>query len=313
MARVHPPAGREPADGAARSAVRRGATVGGVIAANCQRPAAAALRHGARSGDRDAVRHARRKAGAIGRHGGEECRRPGYGEAHDRLVRHAGRDRGGQFQAAADAGGGAQLSAALRFAAAAIAARNPDSEGPAAARGHRPAESRAGAHSGQFAPGCSRFAPAATRPPWNATSGNSRSLGDGLAFEDERQQTLWRTCGEFHTAVPGGARGWRGGARLVYPEGVGSGHGVVSRARRWRARARASVMAISNEREPPRSGWPARSAAGWKAVIEFAPDESRRTLDLWPSPGGDFEIMQRVKHLFDPSNLLNRGRLYRRI
>jgi glycolate oxidase FAD binding subunit len=52
---------------------------------------------------------------------------------------------------------------------------------------------------------------------------------------------------------------------------------------------------------------------GWKAVIEFAPDARRRTLDLWPSPGNDFEIMRRVKNLFDPGNLLNRGRLYRRI
>jgi FAD/FMN-containing dehydrogenase len=66
----------------------------------------------------------------------------------------------------------------------------------------------------------------------------------------------------------------------------------------------------------------AQAAAEWlgstpraicKAVIEFAPEGSRRTCDLWPAPGGDFEIMQRVKHLFDPRNLLNRGRLYRLI
>ncbi len=60
--------------------------------------------------------------------------------------------------------------------------------------------------------------------------------------------------------------------------------------------------------------WFARTKAmAWKAVIEFAPEARKRTLELWPSPGGDFEIMQRVKALFDPSNLLNRGRLYRRI
>jgi glycolate oxidase FAD binding subunit len=52
---------------------------------------------------------------------------------------------------------------------------------------------------------------------------------------------------------------------------------------------------------------------GWKAVIEFAPEARKQTLELWPSPGGDFEIMRRIKALFDPSNLLNRGRLYRRI
>ena len=52
-------------------------------------------------------------------------------------------------------------------------------------------------------------------------------------------------------------------------------------------------------------------------MIEFAPEDRKRGLDLWPGassgPGGDFEIMRRVKNLFDPGNLLNRGRLYNRI
>jgi len=48
-----------------------------------------------------------------------------------------------------------------------------------------------------------------------------------------------------------------------------------------------------------------------RPVIEFASDEARRTLELWPAPGADLEVMRRVKHLFDPKNLLNRGRLYR--
>jgi glycolate oxidase FAD binding subunit len=52
---------------------------------------------------------------------------------------------------------------------------------------------------------------------------------------------------------------------------------------------------------------------GWKAVIEFSPEERKGTLDLWPAPGSDFELMKRLKGLFDPSNLLNRGRLYGRI
>jgi FAD/FMN-containing dehydrogenase len=47
-------------------------------------------------------------------------------------------------------------------------------------------------------------------------------------------------------------------------------------------------------------------------VIEFAPEE-RQSLHLWPAPGGDLELMRRVKNLFDPGNLLNRGRLYNRI
>jgi len=60
--------------------------------------------------------------------------------------------------------------------------------------------------------------------------------------------------------------------------------------------------------------WFARAGGlGWKAVVEFAPEARKRSLVLWPSPGGDFEIMRRVKAMFDPSNLLNRGRLYCRI
>ncbi len=57
----------------------------------------------------------------------------------------------------------------------------------------------------------------------------------------------------------------------------------------------------------------ARKDRSSKAVIEFASETVRRSLDLWPSPGADFELMKRVKDLFDPKNLLNRGRLYRLI
>lgn len=57
----------------------------------------------------------------------------------------------------------------------------------------------------------------------------------------------------------------------------------------------------------------AATGRGWKAVIEFAPDDTRAKLDLWPAPGADFEMMKKVKHMFDPGNLLNRGRLYRLI
>jgi glycolate oxidase FAD binding subunit len=50
---------------------------------------------------------------------------------------------------------------------------------------------------------------------------------------------------------------------------------------------------------------------GWKAVIEFAPDEQRAKLDLWPMPGNDLEMMKKIKQMFDPNHLLNRGRLFR--
>jgi len=80
------------------------------------------------------------------------------------------------------------------------------------------------------------------------------------------------------------------------------------------ARAASGVCYGYFDRAETTTEWFARTASqGWKAVVEFSPEARKQSLDLWPSPGGDFEIMQRVKKLFDPSNLLNRGRLYRRI
>jgi FAD/FMN-containing dehydrogenase len=61
-------------------------------------------------------------------------------------------------------------------------------------------------------------------------------------------------------------------------------------------------------------GWIAGAVQrSWNAVIEFAPEDRKAFLDLWPAPGGDLNIMKKVKKLFDPKSLLNRGRLYNRI
>ena len=44
-------------------------------------------------------------------------------------------------------------------------------------------------------------------------------------------------------------------------------------------------------------------------VLEHAPAGVER----WPSPGPELALMQRVKQMFDPQGLLNRGALYGRI
>lgn len=49
------------------------------------------------------------------------------------------------------------------------------------------------------------------------------------------------------------------------------------------------------------------------AIIEFAPEALKSKLDLWPNPTPDFELMKRIKLMFDPEQLLNRGRLYRQL
>jgi glycolate oxidase FAD binding subunit len=56
----------------------------------------------------------------------------------------------------------------------------------------------------------------------------------------------------------------------------------------------------------------ARQAAG-RGLIEFAPQIVRESVELWPDPGSDFAMMKKIKDMFDPRGLLNRGRLYGRI
>jgi glycolate oxidase FAD binding subunit len=50
-----------------------------------------------------------------------------------------------------------------------------------------------------------------------------------------------------------------------------------------------------------------------ETVVEFAPENRKEEMLLWPAPGQDLEIMRRIKYMFDPQLLLNRGRLYNRI
>ena len=55
------------------------------------------------------------------------------------------------------------------------------------------------------------------------------------------------------------------------------------------------------------------SEAVGRGVIEFAPQSVRETAELWPAPGSDFAMMEKIKQMFDPRLLLNRRRLYGRI
>ena len=135
---------------------------------------------------------------------------------------------------------------------------------------------------------------------------------DALAYEQERQQTLWRHMEnftpQFLAANQDGAV-IRASCTLKDTEAV-----MQSFPGPAVARAGSGVCYGYFEKAQAAADWLAGSQpAGCKAVIEFAPEETRRRFNLWPSPGGDFEIMKRVKHLFDPRNLLNRGRLYRLI
>ena len=80
-----------------------------------------------------------------------------------------------------------------------------------------------------------------------------------------------------------------------------------------RATHRGSRRLVARLHSEAAADWMRGARRAVKAVVEFASDRDRRKMELWPSVGGDFEIMKRVKGLVDPRNLLNRGRLYRRI
>jgi glycolate oxidase FAD binding subunit len=138
------------------------------------------------------------------------------------------------------------------------------------------------------------------------------AMGEALAFDDARQQTLWTHIGDFTpwflAAHPDGAA-VRVSCTLKEVAAVaGSFPGPVV------ARAGSGVVYGYFARAEDAASWlagPGRQAGA--AVVESSPDPWKRTAELWPAPGGDLELMRRVKALFDPSNLLNRGRLYRRI
>jgi glycolate oxidase FAD binding subunit len=63
------------------------------------------------------------------------------------------------------------------------------------------------------------------------------------------------------------------------------------------------------------AGWAKR---GWQAVVAYASHEFRMEQTLWhipedPAARNAFDVMEKVKRLFDPRQILNRRRLYGRI
>lgn len=137
-------------------------------------------------------------------------------------------------------------------------------------------------------------------------------LGDGVAFDTDRQTTLWRHIEDFTpNFLDRNADGAVVRASCTLKEVA-----TLMETFEGPAIARAGSGVCYGYFKQPRGAaeWlGVASQHAWKGVIESAPEEWKTTLDLWPAPGGDLEVMRRVKHLFDPSNLLNRGRLFGRI
>ncbi|HUK19516.1 MAG TPA: FAD-binding oxidoreductase [Bryobacteraceae bacterium] len=141
-------------------------------------------------------------------------------------------------------------------------------------------------------------------------------LGDGVALENAQHEQLWQHIQEFTPRfLERHADGAvvRASCTLKEVEAV-----MASLEGPALARAASGVCYGYFEQCDRAAEWLGTAVKrGWRAVMEFAPEERKRTLDLWPglegAAGPELEVMRRVKALFDPSNLLNRGRLYRRI
>jgi FAD/FMN-containing dehydrogenase len=54
-------------------------------------------------------------------------------------------------------------------------------------------------------------------------------------------------------------------------------------------------------------------AEGLRVVVEYSPPADKEKLQLWPRPGPDFELMERLKDSLDPHRVLNPGRLFGRL
>jgi FAD/FMN-containing dehydrogenase len=162
-------------------------------------------------------------------------------------------------------------------------------------------------------------------PPWLLairTGGNRATadryerelakLAEWEALEGPRHEALWNTIESF---TPTFLERNRDGAVVRasctlkgLEEAMASFQGPAL------ARAGSGVCYGYFEESEAAARWMADAVRrGWKAVIEFSSEERKGTLDLWPAPGPDFDLMKRLKGLFDPANLLNRGRLYGRI
>ncbi|HEY1337008.1 MAG TPA: FAD-binding oxidoreductase [Bryobacteraceae bacterium] len=136
--------------------------------------------------------------------------------------------------------------------------------------------------------------------------------GEGVALEAARHKTLWQYIREFtprYLAEHADGAVVRASCTLKELEAViGAFDGPAV------ARAGSGVCYGHFEECEAAARWlTAFTGRGGKGVIEYSPEACKNAVDLWPAPGSDVEIMRRVKQLFDPSNLMNRGRLYRRI
>jgi glycolate oxidase FAD binding subunit len=139
----------------------------------------------------------------------------------------------------------------------------------------------------------------------------SRELSRMRAMEGTEEEALWRGIRE---STPQFLRAQENGA-VLRVSSVLSDVGRVMESLPSQAVARAGSGVCYGYFE--QASDLTHSSTG-SSVIEFAPQGFREkngvpNEELWPQPGNDFAMMKKIKAMFDPQGLLNRGRLYGRI
>jgi FAD/FMN-containing dehydrogenase len=135
------------------------------------------------------------------------------------------------------------------------------------------------------------------------------ALGPSRPLAVDEEQRFWNS---LHSVTPRFFESSGGGAvvrlstkltecgeALASIDAPAHAHAASGVVRGWFARPEAAAKCVADAVK-----------RGWKGVVEFASESARPNMSLWPEPGGDFAIMKEIKRMFDPGNLLNRGRLY---
>jgi glycolate oxidase FAD binding subunit len=134
----------------------------------------------------------------------------------------------------------------------------------------------------------------------------SRELVRARVREGAEEDVLWR---DIREATPQFLREHENGA-VVRVSCLLSDLGRVLEAWPVQASARAGSGVCYGYFEQAAE---LRHPATGTSAVEFAPQGFRESTELWPRPGNDFAMMKKIKDMFDPRGLLNRGRLYGRI
>jgi glycolate oxidase FAD binding subunit len=140
----------------------------------------------------------------------------------------------------------------------------------------------------------------------------NRELNGAAALDGEKETAFWETDQEF-------APRWieQGPSRAVVRIGhmlAELGDVLDSAPGACIARAGNGVSYLAFDGIDSLQAWMAATQTKpWSRVVEWCSPEIKTKVDLWPSAGDDFALMERLKLLFDPQRLLNPGRLYGRL